>query len=178
MLGSPCRAYVVWGRITKQLSIEDEKLVKKYETSITHRSTCCSKCTDTFADCCCPTIHSSYSASCKCRDRLSTFFLVSKQMYQDALEAFYTKACFEFIDSPREILSFCNQLPPAALGFIRNITFRVQSNQIFCWDDDNYLQQWQIFILFIKDNFNVSNLSLTITQKKCLTIVCARKRRR
>jgi hypothetical protein len=83
-------------------------------------------------------------------------------MREDAHEAFYTKACFEFDETPEDILFFFRQLPTKALGFVRSILFRIEPRQFFRWDNDNYLEQWQNLTLFIKDNFNVSNLSITI----------------
>jgi len=148
------------------LCIQDNMLVKKYETSQTQLSTCCSECTDTFADCCCPTMHGSHATSCKCREFPSALFSVNRQMYQDALEAFYMNACFEFVESPMEVLSFLTRRPRNVLRFVRKIIFRVQPRQFFGWSNDGQLQHWKSLAAFIKDNFNISNLSIVIDSEE------------
>src|SRR5262249_40196883 len=83
------RAHGAYHDRYKPLRIEQSKLVKGNVIHV-HRPICCSKCTETFADCCCPTTRASYSASCECRLLPFDLFLVSKQMYQDALITFYS----------------------------------------------------------------------------------------
>ena len=148
-----------------RLCIQDNKLVTGYQAGITP-PTCCFKCTNTFADCCCPTKHASVSDSCTCRDLPLELLLVDTKMRDDALKVLHSKNCFDFIQDPLKTVDFLQRLPAAALPYIRRIRFRVTEESIWEWKEKCYLQQWQALILFIKRNLDLPNLSITIDSEE------------
>jgi len=125
-------------------------------------TTCCWKCTDTFADCCCPKSYASYSASCVCRMLPFALFSVSKQMYEDAFQVFYLNVFFEFHSDPEDTLFFLKGLPTHALRLLRRLRFLFGETDLSEWNRRNYTQKWQNLVFFIKENLDVPNLSIEI----------------
>ncbi|MCJ1249496.1 Endonuclease III-like protein 1 [Trapelia coarctata] len=145
----------------KLLRIERNRLVKGNLKYI-HRPTCCSRCTETFADCCCPTTHASYSKSCECRLIRPELFLVGKTVYKDALRVLYSENCFDILQDPQETVLFLSRLPPGALKFIRRIQFRFSERQVRGWKRNGLTQQWNSLVAFIQQNLNLSNLLIVV----------------
>lgn len=123
---------------------------------------CCWKCTDTFADCCCPRWYASYSDSCVCREFPLLAFSLSKQAYEDVNYIFYSKVCFELQSDPMASLKFLKELPPRALKIIRRLRFLFTEGDLAHWKDSSYTQKWQDLVSFIKQNFEVPRLSIEI----------------
>lgn len=142
------------------LRIVDCKLVSRRVHVIAN--TCCWKCTDIFADCCCSKLYAAYSASCVCRMLPLGLFSVSKQMYEDAFQVFYTYNTFELASDPNNALVFLKSLPKDALSLIRRLRFLFGEDDLAEWRDRKYSEKWQSLVGFIKDNFNVPNLSIEI----------------
>lgn len=132
-----------------------------------HPRICCWKCTDTFADCCCPKLFAAYSTSCDCRKLPLELFLVSKQMYEDAFQVFYSKNCFALDDNPPEnALPFLESRPREALALIRRLRFVFGEEELREWNERGYSEKWESLVRFIKDNFIVPNLSIEIDTRE------------
>ncbi len=132
---------------------------------------CCKRCTFTFADCCCPTIHASYSASCQCRLLPLELFTVSKQMYTDASEILYSKNSFAFRGDPLGPITFFESLPTGAVGLIRYVEFAFDEDDILEWEERGLPEKWSKFVEYIKSNMNVPQLSLTIDLTDAIEII-------
>lgn len=124
---------------------------------------CCWECTDTLVDCCCPKRYAAYSAPCVCRQLpLLDLFSVSKHMFEDAFQVFYSNNCFEFPHDPKYALVFLTSQSKEALSLIRRLRFVFHLLDVVQWDCSGYSEHWQSLVRFIKDNFNVPNLSIEI----------------
>ncbi|KAH8592272.1 hypothetical protein B0O99DRAFT_630180 [Bisporella sp. PMI_857] len=145
--------------------VEQNKLIYGQSEQI-DRPICCSKCTHTFADCCCPTAYPSYSTSCDCRLMPWDLFTVSKQMQADAFEVFYSKNIFEFCQDPLTTLSFFQSLPPSSLPFIHRMKFRFSEEQLEEWDEEGWNEKWTELVEYIKSNMNLLRLEITIDLKQ------------
>jgi len=145
----------------KLLRIEDNRLAKGNREPVP-RPICCSGCTETFADCCCPTAYASYSASCECRLFPLELFLVSKTMYRDTLRTMYSENCFDFVQNPEITVSFLSRLPAGALTFIRRIQFRFSQEQVQRWYIDGLRDHWNRLVAFVQRNLHLSNLLIVV----------------
>ena len=143
------------------LIIEEEKLFR-HRHGPARKPTCCTSCTEIFADCCCPTAYDSYSASCKCRVSLFEPLIVNKVLYQDAMKTLHSKNCFEFRQSSKGITSLLSRFSPTGLGLFRRVLFSFSEEDIKDWTTENHLPEWTALITFIKHNFNLPNLCLSI----------------
>lgn len=151
------------------LRIERGKLVLNNPIPV-HRPICCFKCTDTFADCCCPTIHASYAPNCTCRVLPMELFLVSKGMYRDALEVFYSSVTFDFMQDHQETIAFLDRLPRRALSLIQGFRIIIPDEHFLSWQSDNHAEQFRKLVTFIGDHMNATKLRLVVdTLKICDT---------
>jgi len=141
--------------------VENNKLIHGQSEKF-GRPICCSKCTHTFADCCCPTAYSSYSISCDCRLIPWSLFTVSKQMHADAFEVFYSKNKFEFCQDPSATISFFRSMPPSSLFFVHRLEFRFLEEQFEEWEDEGWNEKWSELVQYIKMNMNLPRLEITI----------------
>ncbi len=123
---------------------------------------CCSKCTVTYADCCCPTVYSAYSESCRCRVLPLQLLTVDKQMHKDALEVL-CKNWFHFEQLPGRTVDFLKTIPGEALALIRSLKFSVyESHMRWSKWDFSFNKQWVHLITFIKKSMDVPNLSIVV----------------
>jgi len=93
-------------------------------------------------------------------------FSVSKHMYNDAIEILYGRNCFDIAQDPVEIIKFLQNIPAAALLCIRSLHLRVLESQVCDWKENNYLQDWKALVQFIKENLQISRLSLTVDSEE------------
>lgn len=124
---------------------------------------CCSACEDTGKDCCCPSLYASYSSSCRCRIIPFELFLVSKQMYSDASEVFYSQNIFEFKQDVEEMFAFLNGIPRPALKQIRQVGFSFTVGGPLALRGGFTTKSWQKLMRFMKAHFNIPRLSFRIT---------------
>src|SRR3569833_1284121 len=143
------------------LRIEHGKLVLNNPVPISH-PICCFKCTETFADCCCPTIHASYAPKCTCRVLPMELFLVSKRMYQDAGGVFYSSTTFDFAQDLQETLAFLERLPRRALRLIRCFRISFPRDHMLKWFRQGHADQFNKLVTFIRDNMDDTRLRLIV----------------
>lgn len=143
------------------LRIEKGKWVNR-DVLYFHRPLCCSSCTDTLSDCCCPSAHASYSASCKCRLLPIGLLTANRRVHDDAIRTLYSRNCFDFAQSPVETMNFLMNLSPQSLRSMRRIQFRFRERHVRHWKLDGYDEQWKSLITFIKGNLNLSTLLVTV----------------
>jgi hypothetical protein len=126
---------------------------------------CCRHCTETLIDCCCPSARSAHSRGCDCRLIPFEVFLVNRPFRQDAMEVLFTQNCFEFVQGPEECIFFFSRLPKGALNYIRRLRFQVSEDEVEHWDEWDCSGKWDRLVKFVKDNIELSVLSIVITFK-------------
>lgn len=139
----------------QNIRIEDNKLHVMHPRF----ANCCYMCNDTRDNCCCPTAYASASMSCVCRVVPFGLFLVSKLMYQDGQEVFFSANCFEFNQDYLRTLEFLNARLHV-LGLIRRIRFVFSDKQIKFWKKERH--KFQTLLQFVARHFNVANLCVVI----------------
>ncbi|KAK3374689.1 hypothetical protein B0H63DRAFT_255437 [Podospora didyma] len=92
---------------------------------------CCSACTVTFMDCCCPSSHASYSRTCGCRVLPMALFLVDRDTRLAAIQAFYPGSIFTLRHD--NFASVLDVFPRIALPLLRNVTFELNPMQCYYW---------------------------------------------
>jgi len=88
-------------------------------------------------------------------------------MYQDATEVFFNQQ-WEFYDVSPKTISFFKRLPDRFLRMFRQVRFifggcfwAIQDSK----DPDAYKAEWQDVVNFIRDNFDVPKLFITIDNR-------------
>ncbi|PSS10877.1 hypothetical protein M430DRAFT_180225 [Amorphotheca resinae ATCC 22711] len=142
------------------LRIQGSKLACQTDGPL--RKSCCRQCTETLIDCCCPNRRASYSRDCDCRLFPFELALVNRQFHQDAMEVLFSQNCFDFFQDPEETISFLSRLPKGALSYIRRVQFQISEDEVVHWDEWDYSRKWDRLITFVKDNLELSRLSIVI----------------
>ncbi|PVH99887.1 hypothetical protein DM02DRAFT_614709 [Periconia macrospinosa] len=145
------------GGFGKDLDIRDLGLMSKQTT----RFKCCGNCTFTKSDCCCPLNFSAQSNSCTCRILPMELFLTNRQMGLDATEVLYSSNNFKFKGNLISFLNIFRGFRHHTLKSFRRISFDFYSTQTTQWML-NHSQYWIETISFIRDNFDVSKLQLSV----------------
>ena len=125
-------------------------------------SPCCRKCTETLIDCCCTPSYAAFSLNCDCRHIPFELSLVSKEMRADMMEVLLSQNCFEFCQDPEETISFLRNFPRGTLKYARRIQLTFNENEIVEWDQLGYRKKLTGLINFIRDNFDLERLSITV----------------
>jgi len=125
-----------------------------------YQVSCCERCTSTSADCCCPTLHASYCAACKYRILPMELFLVSRQVYYDSVEVFFTDANFEICQGPEETLSFLQRLPKQGLCLLSRLRFYFTTLHLHNWNVNEWSIEWKRLVTFMKENLKIDKLSI------------------
>ncbi|KAH8593920.1 hypothetical protein B0O99DRAFT_626434 [Bisporella sp. PMI_857] len=144
------------------LQIERNKLVQSSSLFLHQRKTCCRKCTETLIDCCCVPIRAAYSMNCECRQIPFELSLVNKEMRADVIEVLLSQNCFDFLQDPEETISFLSNFPQKTWKYFRRIQFRFSEQEVENWDQLGYYEKLTSLVIFIKNNFNLERLSITI----------------
>lgn len=91
---------------------------------------------------------------------------VSKQMYKEAFEVFFSDATFEFHSDPDDAIQVLKSLPRRALSFLRNSHFCIVNLKFSSGMENEYTEKWKNAVSFIKENLDVSRLSIVIGTKR------------
>ncbi|KAH6678137.1 hypothetical protein B0J14DRAFT_316038 [Halenospora varia] len=145
-----------------RLVIRNGKLLKSNAINA-NAMLCCSVCTNTGIDCCCPSLYAASSASCRCRIIPFELFLVSKQMYNHATEVLYSQNIFEFKQDAEETFAFLNDIPRTSLKQIRQVEFSFLVGPPVTMKACFTAKSWRRLMRFIKIHFNIPRLSFRIT---------------
>lgn len=144
-----------------KLAIEKKTLVQREGGhNLILQKMCCNACNFTKKDCCCPLRYAAYSASCQCRILPLELMLVSRQMDIDASEILYSTNTFVFRDAFDSTLGFLQSLRPNTLRLLRHVAFALEPSQTGNWSLQE--EAWNSLIRFVRDNFSVSSLIVTI----------------
>ncbi|CAG9972559.1 unnamed protein product [Clonostachys byssicola] len=96
-------------------------------------------------------------------------FLISRQMYLDASEIFYSEFQFHFQGHFSKTLSVLDKMPVQLLKRLRRITFDLDAQKILLWEQPpvHARSQWRELISFLGKYCNPSNMLISITARDC-----------
>lgn len=151
-----------YSNVDRLLRIEGNRLVKGNSLSLHLKQTCCRKCTETLVDCCCVPTRAGYSLNCECRQIPFELSRVCKEMRTDVIEVLLSQNCFDFLQDPEETISFLSNFPQGTLKFCRRIQLRFSESEIEDWDQLYYREKLTGLVIFIRDNFDLERLSITV----------------
>ena len=124
---------------------------------------CCETCIDSLIDCDCPFIKSGYSTTCTCLRIPLALFLINKTFNELASDIFYSLNQFVFLGNPESTLTFLRSRQASNVEKIKSIVLAPDSNLAWQWSDRSVgKHDFQECVEFIKKNFNLSQLSLTL----------------
>lgn len=145
---------------------EDSRLLKIVNNTLVKASrritTCCRRCTATLVDCCCASSRAAYSSTCECRQIPFALLFVSKQMKADTIQVLLSQNAFKFLQDPKETINFLRNFPQETLKYIRRTQFQFSEGEIMEWEKRGYREKLTQLVVFIRDNFEVSKLSITV----------------
>lgn len=145
------------------LQITKNRLVGGQCFSYHGSKTCCRKCTVTLVDCCCAPVRAAYSSDCECRHIPFALSRVSKEMRADVMEVLLSQNSFDFIQDPDEIIGFLRNFPQGTLKHSRRIKLQFFETDLYDWDRLRYREKLTRLVVFIRDNFELRRLSITVT---------------
>ncbi|KAL2004549.1 hypothetical protein VTN00DRAFT_3434 [Thermoascus crustaceus] len=130
---------------------------------------CCEECTAAKMYCFCYPRQSAVSSHCVCFRSPVPYFLVDKEMFEDARDIFYSKNRFAFIEEePEYMMRFLHNFPNETLRLIRHLTLKFPANYrapgrpTATRSERSLTVSWSILIRFIKEHFDLERLTLIV----------------
>ncbi|KAJ9203456.1 hypothetical protein DTO164E3_2378 [Paecilomyces variotii] len=129
---------------------------------------CCGTCSMTGATCFCSYGQTALSSTCSCFRSPLPYFLVNREMYEDASGIFYTSNRFAFIqENPDQMMRFLHPFSNATLAKIRYLIVKFPPAHRSFGSPAPKLERslqlsWSILLRFFKEHFCMDRLSLTI----------------
>lgn len=129
---------------------------------------CCGTCSVTGALCFCSYGQTAVSSRCSCFTSPLPYFLVNREMYEDASSIFYSNNRFVFIqENPDHMMRFFHPFSNVTLAKIRHLVFkfppvyRTYGSPLPKFERTLQLS-WSMVLRFIKEHLFLERLSLVI----------------
>lgn len=139
----------------------------KFATLVWRRRLCYAKCNYSSEACCCIWRCGSFSLTCDCPSSPMAYFLVNRQLYNEAQEVFFPSNLF-IIQALLYQLMFFNLLPPHQLSRLRCIQIEVSKTELIDWWTDQATHgRFSQLVRIIQRKLNLPHLELRVNVNKC-----------